>query len=367
MASLFEMPALQDGTRFGHHTEASTSRFLPVKQKWHCHPHINASDVLHCDYRRTRCILAPAFFTMSIPLDACWRTSYASSSVFLASIRSKTSSWSTLGSPPCGLVFPPAECFSLLVSSEPNPYLQSLADPNQSSIPAARSPSPAWIICREAPGATSRHTLASHLNHLFHRQLLLMKVSLCMSQWRTTRPLPEVLSGFFFWDCKWVWSTRYAANLRKTVIGRKKNVWIFQQRNPRQIWLLLFFFSSSSGLLPLGVLTANHQSPYNLVCICNNNRASASPSRTPTNFTPSCTTFVNHLCNLSISPLREHGHMLDLLVVLPVMLLSHISVLLQSHFTDLNICLTVVRLCYGSLHCLCCILSGAMAHRVFLT
>lgn len=95
----------------------------------------------------------------------------------------------------------PADCFLLLlVSSEPNPYSQSLADPNQSPSPAARSPSPAQIICSQAPSLTSRHMLASHLNHLFRRKLLIMNVSLCMSQRRLT---PFLKSGeALFSDCK---------------------------------------------------------------------------------------------------------------------------------------------------------------------
>lgn len=58
---------------------------------------------------------------------------------------------------------------SLLVSSLPNPYSQSLADPNQSPVPAARSPSPAQIICGRALSPTSRHAPASQFSHLFRR------------------------------------------------------------------------------------------------------------------------------------------------------------------------------------------------------
>lgn len=148
----------------------------------------------------------------------------------------------------------------LLVSSQPNLYSQSLADPNQSPSPAARSPSSAQIICSQVSSLTSRHTLDSHLNHLFCSRLFIMNISLCMSHRRVTNVLKseEALSS----DCKWVWGLQQIWNIFWK--NEKRNLKLFRKKGR---------FSSCP---PLGctfhshfLVTVNHSSPYYPVrCIC---------------------------------------------------------------------------------------------------
>lgn len=90
-----------------------------------------------------------------------------------------------LAAPPVGVSPTSWGLDLLLVSLQPNPYSQSLADPNQSPIPAARSPSPAQIIYSQASSPRLEATLASHFNQLFCRKLII-NVSLCVSQHKTT-------------------------------------------------------------------------------------------------------------------------------------------------------------------------------------
>lgn len=84
----------------------------------------------------------------------------------------------------------------LLVSSQPNPHSQSLADPNQSRIPAARSP----ISCSDYLQPGFKPDLEAHAG-LPLQPLVLQEVvdneSLTVHESAQNSALSEALRGFF--------------------------------------------------------------------------------------------------------------------------------------------------------------------------
>lgn len=209
----------------------------------------------------------------------------ANYNLFLFCCPSNASSWSTFGSLSSGHVG--AQHLGpdlLLVSLQPNPYSQSLADPNQSPIPAARSPSPAhFIICRKASSLTSRCVLASLFNHLFCWKLI-MKVPLrttiyFLGRWEVSflrLQMRMQFRGLRHIQGKHFWREKSLNSLKKS------------HRNP------VVFSFSSSGLLPSGLATANHLSP------CLYTTLSTKSVLTATDFMSS---IINHLILLPINSL----------------------------------------------------------------
>lgn len=144
---------------------------------------------------RTHCISAQGFFHFIFHLMPVRGPAVPTSTCFWSAAHPSAARDPHLAALPVDVSSHKSRSDLLLVSSQPNPYPQSLADPNQSPTPSARSPSPAQIICSQASSPTSRHALASNFNHLFCRKVLIMKVSLC-SESAENHTLSKVLRGF---------------------------------------------------------------------------------------------------------------------------------------------------------------------------
>lgn len=164
-------------------------------------------------------------FTTSIPLYACWRTSYADFHPFLVSIPSKTSSWSTVGSPSCGRVFPQVASWLLLA-----PPCQFWAKPIfaiprwPKSVPKSRCT--VTISCSDYLQRGSKPDLEAHaglpLKPLVSQEVV-ENERLTVHESAQTNTLSEVWRGSFL---RLQMSMGFAVNSWKTFFAKEKRLWI---------------------------------------------------------------------------------------------------------------------------------------------